>query len=759
MKRWARSVIRWRWAVLAVAALAMTGAGIWGTSVFGSLVDGGFATPGSESQRAHELVEGEFGRQGGDVAVVYEVPPDATGVNDPAFADAVTTQLGLLPSDDVEQTVTYWDTGAPTLVAEDGSSTLVLLSLDAADDDAAAEIYGEIRDDLLVDGVVAYRGGPAAVSYDISAQVEADLARAEMFSLPLVLLLLVVVFGSLAAASLPLAIGGLAILGSFASLQALTYVTDVSIFAINIVTILGLGLALDYSLLVVSRFREELSARGGTRAVVPSALVATMGSAGRAVLVSGITVAISLSSLVFFPQTFLRSMGFGAVSAVVIAMLGALTVLPALLAALGPRVNSLRVPGRRPERPVSEDGRWASFARAIMRRPGLIAAGSVVLLLALAAPVLRTEFGGVDVRVLPEDAESRIAADVVAENYPGTAPESVLVVIDDPSGLESATVNGMSAALATLANATGTDIVAVSDTTAHLEVTHDGAATGEEARGLVTDIRALAAGETTGSASSGDATGLLPASADVLVGGAAAQVADLLASIGSILPWAIGLVVGVTMLVLFLAFGSFLLPIKAVLVNVLSLAAMFGVVTWVFQDGNGASLFGVTPTGTLEASQLVLMVAIAFGLSTDYEVFLLSRVREVWDRTGDNTRAVATGVQRTGRIITSAALLLVIVIGAFSTSGISFIAMIGVGLGIAIILDATLIRMVLVPSTMALLGRANWWLPAPVERVWQRLRIREEEDAQAVHGAVGVGVDSAQASSTAERAPLSTPIG
>lgn len=747
MNRWAASVFRWRWAVLSVAAVAMTAAGVWGTGVFGSLVGGGFSTPGSESQRAADLVEQEFGRQGADVTVVYDVPPEATGVDDPTFAAAVTDQLATLPSTQVEQVVTYWGTGAPTLVAADGSSTLVLLSLDAADDDAAAEVFGEIRDDLLVDGVVAHRGGPAAVGYDISSQVEADLARAEMFSLPVVLLLLVVVFGSLAAASLPLAIGGLAILGSFASLQALTYVTDVSIFAINIVTILGLGLALDYSLLVVSRFREELSARGGTRAVVRPALVATMGSAGRAVLVSGLTVAISLSALTFFPQTFLRSMGFGAVSAVVIAMLGALTVLPALLAALGPKVNALRVPGRRPERPVADDGRWARFARAIMRRPGLIAAASVVVLLALAAPVLRTEFGGVDVRVLPEDAESRVAADIVAGDFPGATQESVTVVVHDPSGLDPAVVSDLGATLAVLENATGVDVVAVSDTTARLNVTHGGAATGDEARGLVADVRDLAAGEASG--------------AEVLVTGAAAQVADLLTSIGAILPWAIAFVVGVTMLVLFLAFGSLLLPVKAVLMNVLSLAAMFGVVTWVFQDGNGASLFGVTPTGTLEASQLVLMVAIAFGLSTDYEVFLLSRVREAWDRTGDNAHAVAAGVQTTGRIITSAALLLVIVIGAFSTSGISFIAMIGVGLGFAIVLDATLIRMVLVPSTMALLGRANWWLPGPVERVWQRVRIREHGEAAIVPRApehVPAGADDAAAEARL-RAPERTPVG
>jgi RND superfamily putative drug exporter len=364
--------------------------------------------------------------------------------------------------------------------------------------------------------------------------------------------------------------------------------------------------------------------------------------------------------------------------------------------------------------------------------------------------------------VLPEQAESRVAAEIVAEDYPGAARESVTVVVDDPSGLDPATVTEVSATLASLENSTGADVVAVSDTTALLEVTHEGAATGEQARGLVSDIRALADGEPTltGAAGSGSSDAL-PATTEVLVGGVAAQVEDLLASVGSILPWAIAFVVGVTMLVLFLAFGSLLLPIKAVVMNVLSLAAMFGVVTWVFQDGNGASIFGVTPTGTLEASQLVLMVAIAFGLSTDYEVFLLSRVREVWDRTGDNTRAVATGVQRTGRIITSAALLLVIVIGAFSTSGISFIAMIGVGLGFAIILDATLIRMVLVPSTMALLGRANWWLPEPLGRVWHRLRIRDEDAATLSPPDAGaqLGARSLDQQTGAERADEHASVG
>jgi RND superfamily putative drug exporter len=659
------------------------------------------------------------------VTVVYEVPPDASGVDDPAFASAVQDQLATLPSQDVEQLLTYWDTGAPTLVAADGSSTLVLLQLAGDTDEEAAAVYEEIRDDLLVEGVTTYRGGPAAISYEIGSQVEQDLARAEAVSLPIVMLLLVVVFGSLAAASLPLAIGGLAILGAFTALRALTYLTDVSIFSVNIVTMLGLGLAIDYALLIVSRFRDEMAARGGTRDATLPALVATMGTAGRTVLVSGVTVAIALSALTFFPQVFLRSMGFGAVSAVVIAMMGALTVLPALLAVLGPRVDALRVPWRRGARAGSHaaDGGWARFARVIMRRPGIVAAAATGLLLVLAAPMLRIEFGGVDERVLPEGAEARVASEILAADYPGAADPAVSVVVDAPaSGLDQAELTAYTSELAGLPEATGVEVVAASDSTALIEVSHTGTDVGAQARALVEDIRSLDGGAA--------------APGEVYVGGFAASLEDLLGSIGDTLPAAALFVVAVTMVLLFLAFGSLALPVKAVVMNVLSLAAMFGVVTWIFQDGNGASLFGVTPTGTVEASQLVLMVAIAFGLSMDYEVFLLSRVREEWDRTGDNTRAVATGVQRTGRIITSAALLLVIVIGAFSTSGISFIAMIGVGLAFAIILDATLIRMALVPATMALLGRANWWLPRPVERVWQRLRIRDGGEPAAVRPAV-----------------------
>jgi RND superfamily putative drug exporter len=718
MERWGRAAYRWRWVVLAAAAAAVMVAGIWGTAVFGSLVDGGFDTPGSESDTAARIVADEFGRQGADVTVVYQVPPDASGVDDPAFATAVRDQLATLSTDGIEQMVTYWDSGAPALVAADGRSTLVLLELVGDTDAEVSAAYEDIREDLLVNGVTTYRGGAAAIGYDIGSQVEQDLARAEAVSLPIVMLLLVVVFGSLAAASLPLAIGGLAILGAFTALRALTYVTDVSIFSINIVTMLGLGLAIDYSLLVVSRFREELATRGGGREATGAALVATMTTAGRAVLVSGVTVAISLSALTFFPQVFLRSMGFGAVSAVVIAMVGALTVLPALLAVLGPRVDSLRVPWRRAGAAASDDGGWARLARGIMRRPGIVAAAATAVLLVLASPMLRIVFGGVDERVLPEGAEARVASEILAEDYPGVVDPTVAVVLDaGDAGMDQARLAAYTSELAGLPNATGAQVVAVSDSTALVQVGHTGAAVGGEARGLVSDIRALDGTE-----------GVIGDSVEISVGGLAASLDDLLASVAATLPAAVLFVVVVTMVLLFLAFGSLVLPVKAVVMNVLSLAAMFGVVTWIFQDGNGASLFGVTPTGTVEASQLVLMVAIAFGLSMDYEVFLLSRVREEWDRTGDNTQAVAGGVQRTGGIITSAALLLVIVIGAFSTSGISFIAMIGVGLAVAIILDATLIRMVLVPATMALLGRANWWLPGPLERVWQRLRIRESSE-------------------------------
>jgi RND superfamily putative drug exporter len=710
---------RHRRAVLALAGVFLAVGALWGTGVFGSMVSSGFDTPGSESARALARTEATVGRGGADVVVLYRDHDRRAGVvvDDPAFRDAVEQHLAGLPRDLVASTTTYWTAGpeASRFVSTDGRSTYAVVQLRGDDEDALMDAYADLEPALrdAPAGLDVQLGGDEAISSDITTQVSEDIARAEQISMPVVLVLLVVIFGGLTAASLPLAVGGLAILGAFTMLRVLSLATDVSVFAVNIVTMLGLGLAIDYALFVVSRFREEI--RGGKD--TEQALRATMSTAGRTVAFSGLTVAISLASLLFFPQVFLRSMGFGGMAAVLVAMVGALTVLPALLAVLGPKVDSLQVPFLRRRATAAPDaaphGVWYRLARSVMRRPVVYVAVIVPVLLLAGLPFLRVEFGGVDHRALPAGTESRVVTEALLTDFPGGGTTTVDPVVTFRDGtVDEPALRAYVGRLAALPGVESAEVTAAQDGTALVSVRHGFEGLSSEARDLVGEVREVPA----------------PPGAETLVGGRAADLRDLLASLGATLPWMGLFVVGVTLVLLFLAFGSVVLPVKAVAMNVLSLSASFGALVWIFQDGHLSSALGFTSTGAIEATQPILMLAMAFGLSMDYEVFLLSRVREQWDRTGDNTVAVATGLQRTGRIITSAALLLVVVIGAFSTSGIVFIKMIGVGMVIAILVDATVVRALLVPATMRLLGRWNWWAPAPLARFWSRHGLRESDE-------------------------------
>jgi RND superfamily putative drug exporter len=593
-------------------------------------------------------------------------------------------------------------------VTADGRTTYAAITLPGSDEQAREDAYTAIADDLVAENLTTLRGGSVPVMVAMNTQVEEDIARAESLSFPVLLVLLVVIFGSLVAAGMPLLIGGVAILGAFTVLKVLTLFTDVSIFAVNIVTMLGLGLAIDYALFVVARFREQLAA-GDT---VEDAVAHTMATAGRTVAFSGLTVAVALGALLLFPMNFLKSMGYGGIAAVLVAMLAAITVLPAMLGVLGAKVNRLALPwgrGRRPEPADPSAGVWARLARGVMRRPIAVAMATVALLVALGLPFFSVTFGGVDHRALPSDNEAHVAMETLQTSFPASSAQPVQVALTGTN--DAAAVSEFVDGLAQLPGATSASVVAQRDDAFLAEVSYDGIATSDQARTLVDEVRAAPA----------------PDGATVLVGGETARLGDLLSSIGDRLPWA-ALYLFVTMFVLlFLAFGSVVLPLKAMVMNVLSLSATMGVLVWGFQDGNLAGLLGFTSTGTLEATQPVLILAMAFGLSMDYEVFLLSRIREEWDRTGDNALAVERGLQRTGRIITSAALLFVVVVGAFATSGISFIQMIGVGLAVAVLVDATIVRALLVPATMQLLGRWNWWAPGPLARFWDRFGVRESD--------------------------------
>ena len=742
---WGRVLSRRRRLTLVITLLFVAFAGAWGTGVFGKLSSGdNFTPPSSQSQREANVADQVFGRNDADVVVLYR---SATmTVTDPAYRQAVTTALNSLPRADVAKVATYWSTGSPSLVSTDRHSTYAVLQLTGADDAARHQTYDAIKGDLTpaslaADGVTARVGGNVAMEVAINNEVTADIAKAEGFSMPVLLILLLVIFGSLAAASLPVAIGGVAILGSFTVLRLLTMATTVSIYSVNITTILGLGLGIDYGLFMVTRFREELH----RQPTVEQAVARTVATAGRTVAVSGVTVAAALTSLMLFPEDFLRSMGYGGVATVAVDVLAALIVLPALLAVLGHRVNALRIrrsvqrpplkaaqpaaplKAAQPAAPRDESsGGWYRLARSVMRRPLVYVTVITIALLALGAPFLRISWGGTDARTLPAASTVRQVSQTLDSQFPVNSTDPIEALITGPGASTGASTGG-SAALASylhhidaIPGVTGTQVTGSKGDTIRVDVGYTPAPVSSAARQIVTQIRALAPPPTSPSLSSG---------ATVLVGGTTAGLVDELASLGSVLPWMALLVCVSTFVLLFLAFGSVVLPLKAIVMNVLSLGATFGVVVWIFQWGHLSGLLRFTPTGSLDPTMPILMAAIIFGLSMDYEVFLLSRIRERYDQTGDNTVAVAAGLQRTGGVITSLALLLIIVVAAFSASGITFIKLMGVGMIVALLVDASVVRVLLVPATMRLLGRANWWAPRPLRRLYARYGFKEDSPA------------------------------
>jgi len=712
---WGRILFRRRRAVLAVAAICVVAAAIWGTGVFGALqTAGGFDPPNSQSQQEAALAARAFGRDAGDVVVLYT--SKSRTVRSAAYRSAVATSLGHLPHSRVESVLTYWSTGSARFASGNGRVSYAVLELAGRSEAARIKNFNAIKGDLDAPGLTVQAGGQIPTEAAINKQVTSDIGRAEAISMPVLLILLLVIFGSLAAASLPLAIGGIGIIGSFTALRLLTLATPVSIYSINITTIMGLGLAIDYGLFMVGRFREELHRQDS----VEDALARTLATAGRTVAVSGVTVAVALASLLLFPEVFLRSMGYGGVATVGVDMLAALTVLPALLAVLGPRVNALRVrKSVHKPRGLEAASGWYRLARSVMRKPVAYFAVIVVLLLALGSPFLKISWGGTDARALPASAAPRVVTQTLVRDFPGnvTAPIESLVRFAGPipgSPGRQAQLAAYIDRLDHVAGVTGADITGVRGSFARVDLRYSPDPLSASARQIVQRVRAVQP----------------PGGARVQVGGQTAQLVDELSSLSATVPW-MGLVMAAaTFVLLFLAFGSVVLPVKAIAMNLLSLSATFGVVVWIFQQGHLSSLLQFAPTGTIDPTMPILMLAIIFGLSMDYEVFLLSRVRERYDVTGDNTEAVASGLQRTGGVITSAALLLVIVIGAFSASGITFIKLMGVGMIVALVVDASIVRVMLVPATMRLLGRANWWAPRPLRRLYARYGIREADETK-----------------------------
>lgn len=710
--RWGGFVARRAVLVLLVGVLLTLGAGAYGAGVFDSLSQGGFDDRSSESARELDAERAAFGNRSVDVVAIYS--SDELVADDPEFRDAVEDVVAGLPDGTTAQVVPYWAAPDAGLVSEDGHAAQVLISLAGESQDDYLTHYDELEPVLDAEGLDTDVAGAYAVFSDVNEITSEDLKRAELISLPLVVLLALLIFGSVVAATMPALVGLVAMLGALAVVRLLTGFTDVSVFAVNVISLLGIGLAIDYALFVISRFREELAALPESHPDASAiAIRRTMATAGRTVMFSGLTVAAALASLLIFPQSFLRSMGYGGIAAVLVAMLAALTILPATLRLLGRRVDAGRMPWRRhrPAVAADEHGRWARLARAVMRRPVTVIVVTTVALLVIASPFLGAKWGSVDHRVLPSDAPAHQAQDLLTEEFgPETSTASLL--------LQGASADEVSAYTRAVLDVPGVvDVAPVEqqgDTTL-LRATWEGNSQTEASQQVVADIREID-----------------PATGTALVGGITAETVDLISSVSAHLPW-MGLIVVVVMLVLlFLAFGSVVLPVKAVAMNLLSITASFGIVTWIFSDGHLADLLGFESQGYLDATNPILMLAILFGLSMDYEVFLLSRVREQWDATHDNDAAVVAGVQKTGRIITSAAVLLAVVIGAFGLSGIVFMKMLGIGMLVALLIDATVVRAVLVPATMKLLGRWNWWAPGPMQRWWEKHGFREGADVASV---------------------------
>ncbi len=702
---WGRTVVRTRWWVLFGSIVFVVVGAAWGTGIFGSLTGGGFDDPGSESSNAHARIVEVFGPLGDDIVVLYESPTataDERGLAEPV--QGVLASLAGRP--EVVEAMSTYTHEEPGFVSADGHATYVSLRLRQGGEDQKIADLKAIEPILVAEGdVTTTVGGVFAFLRDANEQIESDIVRAEVISLPVLLVLLLFVFRGLVSAVTPLVVGVVAILGGFAVTRVVANFTDISVFAANVITLLGLGMAIDYALFVVSRFREELAAGHDTAAAIER----TMRTAGRTVVISGLTVAMALSSLLLFPMDFLKSLGYGGMAAVLVAMLAALTALPALLAVLGPRINALQIPlphwGRRRADPAHRGG-WDRLARSVMRRPAIYLIAVAAVLIGLASPFLRADFGGFDERVLPTGTPSRTVAETLAADFPGGGLAPVLAVV---SGASPQQAQAFALQVGRLPDVTGAQVTKSNGDVSIVTVLYMGEPTAKTARDVVQSVRDLPA----------------PEGAEVLVGGRSAADLDQIDGLLGQLWLAALYVFVVTFLLLFLAFGSVVLPIKAIIMNIISIGASFGVVVWIFQDGHLSDRMGFTPTGFLEPTNLVLMLAVLFGLSTDYEVFLLSRVREEWERTGDNTEAVAIGLQRTGGIITAAALLLIVVVAGFATGGAATLKMLGVGTVVAVAVDAALVRTLLVPATMRLLGKWNWWAPAPLARIHRRFGLRE----------------------------------
>jgi uncharacterized membrane protein YdfJ with MMPL/SSD domain len=685
-----------------LAAILFVVAGALGGGVAGKLAPYGDSDPATESAKATDRLEADGYRDPGVLVLFQNTSPTSKAGRQ--RIQAVERQLRANP--DVSQVRGYLETQSPAFVSNDGSATYLAVSLKPTDDKEEQDAAKAIADELSGQPDVKV-GGIAVAQEQVNKQVEKDLRMAEILAFPLLFLLSLLFFRSGVAALLPLMIGGLAIVGTFLALRIANELVDVSVFALNLTTGLGLGLAIDYSLFVVSRYREEIAKSGPG----PEAMRRTMNTAGRTVMFSSITVAVALASLLVFPQRFLYSMGLGGALVALLAASIALTVLPAVLALLGDRVNAW-APSflhRRAERDatVTQEGFWYRLSRFVMRRPVGIATVTAIVLLVLGIPFYSLKFTSVDAQVLPESASARQVDDVMRAEFPPFRDTPNLLLVEGASQSSLRAIEREVSQVKGIADVQPPQQLANGD--AVILAYSDHSYISDSSRDAAKALRDLP----------------VPDGSQLLVGGAAAHFVDLQSSLASHAPIALAIVVIATLIVLFLMTGSVILPVKQLVMNALNLSAVFGIMVFVFQDGRLEGLLDYRGQGALEQTMPILLFAVVFGLSTDYGVFLLSRIKEAHDSGIPSSEAVAVGLERTGRIVTAAALLFAIAIGAFATSQIIFIKENGVGTALAVLIDASLIRALLVPSLMELLGDWNWWAPKPLRRLHQRFGLSD----------------------------------
>ena len=721
--------------VLVVAVLAMIAVGIFGVPVAGHLSSGGLQDPNAESARAAKLLTDKFGQGDAQLVVVVTAQDGFDSPRARATATDIVDQLQR--SGHVASVTSAWTVppGAGSdLVSSDKKSGLIVAGITGSEStqlEYTESLTNQIARDT--DGIMVRSGGVAMVNLQITRQSQRDLLLLESIVVPLSFIVLLWVFGGLFAAALPVGVGIMAILGSLAVLRVTTFFTDVSIFALNLTTAMGLALAIDYTLLMISRYRDEL-AEGAER---PDALMTMMVSAGRTVLFSATTVALSMAVMALFPMYFLRSFAYAGVATVAFAALAAIVITPAAITLLGDRIDALDVRRlirrvlRRPEpqpRPIEQQF-WYRSTRFVMRRALPIGLAGVAVLIVLGAPFFGVRPGFPDDRVLPKSASAHQVGDQLRSDFTNSSATAVQILIPDSTGLDDRAISMYAERLSRVSDVSAVSAPGGTYVNGAL-VGPPSAATGTQSGTTLLTVDSVAPLFSDRSDRQLDSLHAMapPGGRAVEFAGTAQTNRDSVHAITSRLPVVLGLIAVITLVLLFLLTGSVVLPVKAVLLNILSLSAAFGAMVWIFQDGHLGGL-GTTPTGTLVANIPVLLFCIAFGLSMDYEVFLVSRIREFWLESprgpGDNDESVALGVAHTGRVITAAALIMAISFAALIAAHVAFMRMFGLGLSLAVLMDATLVRMVLVPAFMHVMGRWNWWAPKPLVKVHSLLGISE----------------------------------